>query len=212
MILAPQNADVGEMNDLILNQMSGAKQTYFSVDTMIEEAGADGEGQPPVPVEFLRSINASSLPPGELHVKISCPLILICNLSPSQGLCNGTRMVVTRMSDHVLEMCLIGGDHDAELAFIPRISLIPSNTANLAFKFKRCQFPVCLAFAMSINKSQGQSVKHVGLDLCVPVFAHGQLYVALSRATSAQNVKALLPDTCQESVTANVVYQEVLLD
>ena len=212
MILAARNADVGELNDLILNQMSGNMRTYFSVDTMVEEAGADGEGHPPVPVEFLRSINSASLPPGELHIKIGCPLILIRNLSPSQGLCNGTRMVVTRMSDRVLEVRLIGGDHDGKLAFIPRISLFPSNTANLAFKFKRRQFPVRLAFAISINKSQGQSVKHVGLDLRIPVFAHGQLYVALSRATSAPNVKVLLPEMSQERMTGNVVYPEVLLD
>ena len=212
MILAAQNADVGELNNMVLNQMSGNMRTYFSVDTLIEEAGADGVGNPPVPIEFLRSINTSSLPPGELHVKIGCPLILIRNLSPSQGLCDGTRMVVKRMSDRVLEVRLIGGDHDGQLAFIPRITLIPSNTADLAFKFKRRQFPVRLAFAISINKSQGQSVKHVGLDLQIPVFAHGQLYVALSRSTSAHNVKVLLPDTCQESVMGNVVYPEVLLD
>ena len=53
---------------------------------------------------------------------------------------------------------------------------------------KRHQFPVCLAFALTINKAQGQSVKHIGIDLCVPVFLHGQLYVALSQATSSQNI------------------------
>ncbi len=42
---------------------------------------------------------------------------------------------------------------------------------------------------MTINKSQGQSLKYVGLDLRVPVFTHGQLYVALSRATSGGRVK-----------------------
>ena len=212
MILAPRNADVTKINNMILRDMSGEGRTYVSADSMIEEAGADRNGQPPVPVEFLRSINASSLPPGDLHVKIGCPLILIRNLSPSQGLCNGTRMVVTRMSDRVLEVRLIGGDHDGESAFIPRISLIPSNMTDLAFKFKRHQFPVRLAFAISVNKSQGQSVKHVGLDLRCPVFAHGQMYVALSRATSVHNIKVLLPDGCQDRLTANVVYPEVLLD
>jgi hypothetical protein len=51
--------------------------------------------------------------------------------------------------------------------------------------------PVRLAFSITINKSQGQSVDHIGLDLCTDVFAHGQLYVALSRCTSSQRVKAL---------------------
>lgn len=64
---------------------------------------------------------------------------------------------------------------------------------------------------MSINKSQGQSLKVVGLDLRVPVFTHGQLYVALSHATSGDHIRALLsPDSKGE--TSNIVFPEVLLD
>jgi hypothetical protein len=90
------------------------------------------------------------------------------------------------MGDRVLEVRLLGGERDGQLALIPQISLIPSSSAEVSFKFKRRQFPVRLACALSINKSQGQSVRHVGLYLRLPVFAHGQLYVALSRATSLQ--------------------------
>ena len=50
----------------------------------------------------------------------------------------------------------------------------------LSFQLKRRQFPVHLAFSITINKAQGQSVRRVGIDLRVPVFSHGQLYVALS--------------------------------
>ena len=50
-----------------------------------------------------------------------------------------------------------------------------------------------LAFAMTVNISQGQSVKHVGLDLHVPVFSHGQLYIALSHRTFKDYIKILLP-------------------
>ena len=55
-------------------------------------------------------------------------------------------------------------------------------------------FPVRLGFCMSINKAQGQSVTVVGLNLQIPVFTHGQLYVALSRCTTKQGVKILFPD------------------
>ncbi|RPD64613.1 helicase [Lentinus tigrinus ALCF2SS1-7] len=65
---------------------------------------------------------------------------------------------------------------------------------------------------MSINKAQGQSVKFVGLDLRIPVFTHGQLYVALSRATSPDNIHILLPANTLDYTTRNVVYPEVLLD
>jgi len=63
---------------------------------------------------------------------------------------------------------------------------------------------------MTINKSQGQSVNHIGLDLRTNVFAHGQLYVALSRWTLSQHIKALFKNDAN-MVTKNIVYPEVLL-
>ena len=211
MILAPRNLDVSDVNNAILNRMAGDEHVYYSVDEVIQERGADPEDDMPVTPEFLRSINSSSLPPGELQLKVGCPLILLQNLSPFQGLCNGTRMVLTRAGERVLEVRILGGDHDGKMAFIPRISLLPTSSTDYAFKFRRRQFPVRLVFALSINKAQGQSVKYVGLDLRVPVFAHGQLYVALSRATSRSRVKILLPDPT-DPFTMNVVHPEVLLD
>jgi ATP-dependent exoDNAse (exonuclease V) alpha subunit len=64
---------------------------------------------------------------------------------------------------------------------------------------------------MTINKSQGQSLAHVGLYLPQSIFSHGQLYVALSRVTSKEGLKILITDDDGEDtdVTDNVVYQEV---
>jgi len=64
---------------------------------------------------------------------------------------------------------------------------------------------------MTINKSQGQSVWFVGIDLHSPVFTHGQLYVDLSRATFYSQMKVLLPQEEAGTVTKNVVYKEALL-
>ena len=65
---------------------------------------------------------------------------------------------------------------------------------------------------MTINKSQGQSVKYVGLDFCTPTFTHGQFYVAVPRATSVHRIKAIWDPKCPQPVTKNVVYTKVLLD
>ena len=69
-----------------------------------------------------------------------------------------------------------------------------------------------VAFAMIINKSQGQGVENIGLDLCTPVFSHGQLYVALSRCTSGNRIKVLLPEDSENRNTANIVYKKVFRD
>lgn len=211
MVLAPRNVCVADLNEAILPQMSGEARQYHSADRIVQEAGADPENAEPIPVEVLRSFQSSSLPPGELNLKVGCPVILLRNLDPSRGLCNGTRMVVTQMRDRVLEVRLLSGEHKGEIALIPRISLIPTGATDLTFLLRRHQFPVRLAFALSINKAQGQSVKYVGIHLCVPVFTHGQLYVALSRATASQNVKILLSEDMVDSKTLNVVFNEVLL-
>ena len=82
---------------------------------------------------------------------------------------------------------------------------------------KRRQFPVILAFAMTINKSQGQSFDHVGIYLPEPVFAHGQLYVALTRVRYHENLKVLINDNFYQGLffensrtfTKNIVIQEL---
>ncbi|GAN06994.1 conserved hypothetical protein [Mucor ambiguus] len=70
------------------------------------------------------------------------------------------------------------------------------------------QFPLKVSFALTINKSQGQSLTKVSLDLRSFVFMNGQLYVAMSIVTSAQRITILLPTNNPQ--TENEVYPKVL--
>nr|XP_015916711.2 uncharacterized protein LOC107446549 [Parasteatoda tepidariorum] len=103
--------------------------------------------------------------------------MLLRNLDPP-ALCNGTRLIVKKLMSYVIEAVIITGHSTGNSVLIPRIPIISSD---IPFQFKRLQFPVRLSFAMSINKSQRQSLKVVGLDLQKPCFSHGQLYVGCSR-------------------------------
>lgn len=182
-ILMARNVDVFVTNTEILHFMPGSEKVFFSADTIISEDSSPHGNQHDIPIEYLHSLQPAALPPSELRVKEGCPLILLHNLSPSCGLCNGTRLILLCAQPHILEVRILGGDHDGKNALIPHISLIPSTEEGYTFQFKRHQFPVRLAFAMTINKAEGQSLHTVGIDLRTPIFSHGQLYVALSRAT-----------------------------
>ena len=175
-LLSCKNDDVDDLNSDILARFPAEEKVLRSADSVVTNDGVPIDYQP-YPVEYLNSLNASGLPLARLTLKPGCPLMVLRNLDPSNGICNGTRMVLLRIKSHVLECRILGGDE--KTVFIPRMSIQPSD-GDLHIPLSRCQFPVRLAFAMTINKSQGQSVQNVGLNLRTSVFSHGQLYVALS--------------------------------
>ncbi|MCO5590652.1 hypothetical protein L7F22_044625 [Adiantum nelumboides] len=191
-ILAPRNSDVDIINAKTLCAMSGDIVEYFSADSIIEDSMQQSFLYS---VEFLNGLNlGGGFLVHYLQMKLNAPIILLRNLDPSRGLCNGTRLVCKAFHQRVLEAEIVTGTCVGTRVFIPRICFIYSGT-QLPFVLGRWQFPVRLAFGMTINKSQGQSIAHLGLYLVTPVFTHGQLYVALSRACSAMRAKIVLSES-----------------
>uniref|UniRef100_A0A8C5PGY6 ATP-dependent DNA helicase n=1 Tax=Leptobrachium leishanense TaxID=445787 RepID=A0A8C5PGY6_9ANUR len=157
------------------------------------------------------------MPVHKLKLKIGSIIMLLRNLNTKRGLCNGTRMIVTAMRQNLLIAKVLTPTSEPKNIFIPRIDLAPSNT-ELPFVLRWRQFPVKLAFAMTINKSQGQTLDRVGIYLPEPVFSHGQLYVAFSRVKSSADVKIKLIDGREQGYllpgtdacfTKNVVFKEI---
>jgi ATP-dependent DNA helicase PIF1 len=206
-ILVPRNKEVSLINAMVLSYLPGAQVDFFSADS-----AEDTEVANTYPSEFLNTLEISGMPSHKLSLKIGTLVILLHNLDPLAGLCNGTRLIVRRFTMRVIEVEIITRKWAGNVAFIPRIKFI-SNNNGLPFTFARKQFPFRLAYAMTINKSQGQTLSHVGLHLIDDVFSHGQLYVAFSRAKAPENVKVQLPDTVHGRIglMRNVVYEEALL-
>ncbi|XP_058726903.1 uncharacterized protein LOC131598304 [Vicia villosa] len=127
-----------------------------------------------------------------------------------EGLCNGTRLIVTKLGTHVIEASIIAGKNCGNQVYIPRMDMSPSYSL-WPFKLNRRQFPIIVSYAMTINKSQGQSLDTVGLYLPRDVFTHGQIYVALSRVATKQGIKILIHDQHAKvkTTTTNVVYKEI---
>ena len=110
-ILAFRNETVNDFNSLLLERMPGVEHRFVAVNNVnIDESAAAAE---PFAVEYLQSINLASIPPSSLKLKIGAPLILLRNLSPREGMCNGTRMRVLGISRTCLQVSILGGKFDA---------------------------------------------------------------------------------------------------
>jgi ATP-dependent DNA helicase PIF1 len=126
------------------------------------------------PLDFLNSITPNVFPPHELRIKKNCLVILLRNLDPHNGLCNGTRLVVRGFGNNLIDAEIVNSQHAGKRVFLPRIPMSPSEDVTLPFKLKRKQFPIRLSFTMTINKAQGQTIPIVEVYLPKPVFYHGQ--------------------------------------
>ena len=156
-ILAPKNDDVEEINNKILRKLSGAEISFLSADEAIDDSS--GLWSTDISTDILNTWNANGMPPHELKLKEGCIVMLLRNLHATRGLCNGTRLRMEMIKKKTLICTIVSGylKRMGQRVLIYRIPL-QSTKSEFPCTLRRLQFPVRLAFAMTIVRQQDSNL------------------------------------------------------
>ena len=147
-ILATTNKEVAILNDIISSKLPGTASVFRSADELLNRQDLLRFN-----AEYLNSLTPNGFPPHALILKPGMLLMLLRNLNPREGLCNGTKLEYVTSYDNKVLQCKVSGTDRTVL--IPRIVMFPK-IGEYPFEWARRQFPVKPAFAMTVNKSQGK--------------------------------------------------------
>jgi hypothetical protein len=162
--------------------------------------------------DYLALMNQNGVPPHELQLKEGCICSLMRNMSIRKHLVKNARMVVERIHRRFVQVCVINNRTGvlSESHCIPRIRF-EFHPYHASWTICRLQYPLCLAYATTFNRCVGLTLDQTVLDLRHDVFAHGQLYTALSQVRKREDSHVLFDGENKEGITTNVVYRELLL-
>ncbi|XP_015944727.1 uncharacterized protein LOC107469859 [Arachis duranensis] len=118
-ILTPTLDVVTEVNNHVMSLIPGNERVYLSSDTLLNEDGHLEYELYTMSTKSLNALNYSGIFQHRLLLKIGVPVMLLRNIDQSNGLCNGTRMQVRRLGDHVIECIILAGRNTGEVVFIP---------------------------------------------------------------------------------------------
>ncbi|XP_076935450.1 uncharacterized protein LOC143602118 [Bidens hawaiensis] len=108
-IIFPTNNIVHEINSMVLDMAAGPTKTYTSIDSVVPHPGDNTDIDVLYPVEYLNLLNFNGLPTHVLELKVNSPVVLLRNLNPKDGLCNGTRLIVTQLLPAIVEVQIMTG-------------------------------------------------------------------------------------------------------
>ncbi|KAI7955119.1 hypothetical protein MJO28_005519 [Puccinia striiformis f. sp. tritici] len=151
-ILAPHNTDVRCVNADVLDWLPGPSLTLTSINT------PDPDGFNSLPEECLNKPPPAGLPEHRIIVKVGMPIVVTRNMAISKGVCNGSRVLITAVQTGCIIGKLMTGPFAGDEVMLPCCKLQNKGGQKLGLSFYQHQFPILAVYAMSINKSQGQTL------------------------------------------------------
>ena len=163
----------------------------------------------------LNSYNSTSAPPHVLKLKVN-DICLVTRALMVDNIASNSRVQIVRILSNIIWVKTLS-ENTSRVVGIPKVRFKFRLHYGQSFSLMRTQFPLRLAYAMTKNKSQSQTLRRTLVDCRKPPFSHGHLYVASSRVRSASDIRYYfdcndeLVNDHKCSVVQNVVYQSLLI-
>jgi ATP-dependent DNA helicase PIF1 len=158
---------------------SSEEHILRSKDSFSEVDDIKGHLKNMLSVTLLNGFWKNGFPNHELILKVG-DICLVTRAIHGLGLANNSRVRIIGIRRYSVEVVTIN-DCQEQNVRIPHISFKFRLTYGKSYQLTRLQYPLRLAYAMTYNKSQSQTLTKLLLDITTPPFSHGQLYVALSQ-------------------------------
>lgn len=188
---------------------------FYSADSVKEDTASLGGLHGDVLTDYLAMQNEPGIPPHCLMLKQDAICTIARNLNLETGLVKNARVIVRQINNYSIEVEVLPlraqqQGQPAPTYLLSRIvfEFVPFRTS---WTVQRLQYPLRLAYATTFNSCQGLTLDQVVYDLRCPVFAHGQLYTALTRVRHRDHARVVFAEGNHLGETNNVVSPELLL-
>jgi ATP-dependent DNA helicase PIF1 len=216
--LCSNNESVDGWNVIVQRMNTGTEYKLILRDSFEEMDDPNGHVKEMVTKAVLNIFQKNGVPNHKLVLKMGDICLVTCAIN-RLGLANNSQVQVTNVRMHSVEIITMG-DNEGQTVRIPRITFKFGMHYGKSYQLTRRRFPLCLAYAMTYNKRQSQTLSKVLLHITSPPLNHGQLYVALSRELDYNNIRFYVTEDqlMQSNISLtgfmptvdNIVYQEVL--
>ena len=204
MVLTLTLDDADVINNQCIQSLAGIDRQAFAADTFLNCRHPDM-----YPREIVAGMRMPGAPPSCLQLKLGARYMIMKNMM--RDVFNGVRcQLVAFAGSKCVFVKLLSGPGSGTVTLLPScVFIITAEQSGLPFNIRRRQLPLILSYAVTVHKAQGQTLTKVGLYISSAVFAHGQLYTALSRTRGWDNI-VVFNVTSDQSSIVNCVCQHVL--